>query len=203
VVEATPAPETPTTPETPPASGTRPTPEIPPAPTASRSPVSDSREGREAERLVARGTEAIGLQRFTDARESFRRALQLEPGLASATQGLAQVDAALASDGFAGARHEGAALEGQERWREATGIYAEALTKDASLGFAQAGLRRARERAELSDRLDGYLERSSQLTSREVRAEARQWLLQARTLTGGPVLRSQIARVELLLKDYE
>ena len=88
-------------------------------------------------------------------------------------------------------------------WREATEIYTEVLAKDASIAFAQSGLRRARERAELSDRLDGYLERSSQLSSSEVRTQARQWLLQARTLAGGPVLRSQIARVELLLKDYE
>jgi len=173
-----------------------------PADTAPAAPVSP-REVREAERLVQRGTEALGLQRYTDARSAFQRALQIEPGLPAATRGLEQVEAALASDGYAGVRHEGAALEAQERWREAADLYAEALGHDPSLAFAQAGQRRARERAELSDRLDGYLEQASRLSSPDVRAEARRWIDHARTLDDGPVLRSQVARVELLLKDHE
>src|SRR5207237_7806030 len=87
--------------------------------TAAPATSTGARDVREAERLAERGAEAVRGQRYTDARAAFRRALQLDGTLPAATQGLAQVDAALAQDDFSGARHEGAALEAQERWREA------------------------------------------------------------------------------------
>ena len=109
----------------------------------------------------------------------------------------------IAADDHAGLRREGLALEGQERWHEARDAYQRALQKDSALRFAQQGAQRAGERAELSERLDVYLSRPDRLDSAAIRGEARLWLSRARLLEQGPVLRSQIARIELLLQDYE
>jgi hypothetical protein len=63
----------------------------------------------------------------------------------------------------------------------------------------QQGLRRSLERAELSDRLDEFLVSPAAMKLPAKRSEARQWVAQARLLEAGPVLRSQIARVELMM----
>jgi tetratricopeptide (TPR) repeat protein len=181
----------------------RPAAVVPPAGTAAPVAPPDTRVTAECTRHVARGQEALQVQRLTDARAAFGRCLALQPDEATARAGVEQVDAALAADEHAGLRREGLALEGQERWHEARDAYQRALQKDATLRFAQQGAQRAGERAELSERLDVYLSRPGRLDSAAIRGEARLWLSRARLLEQGPVLRSQIDRVELLLQDYE
>jgi hypothetical protein len=129
--------------------------------------------------------------------------MRLQPGSPQAREGLTKVEAGLAADDFAGLRREGASLEAQERWHEARDAYRRVLTADGGPRFAQQGARRAGERAELSDRLDGYLEQSSRLGTPAVRREAERWLSHARALDSGPVLRSQVARIELLLREFD
>ena len=68
--------------------------------------------------------------------------------------------------------------------------------------FASTAYDRARVRSDLSDRLDAYLEQPSRLATADGRREAEQWIGVARDLDAGPVLRSQIDRVRLLLQDY-
>ncbi len=202
------APDTTRPPPVPPASEAAATPTAPPTvtppPPAQAPPAAgpDPRPAGELSRHVERGREALGLQRYTDARHAFERALAQRPDDAAASEGLAAVEAALAADGYEGLRREGLALEGQERWHEARDAYERALAQPLPPRFASTAYDRARVRSDLSDRLDAYLEQPSRLATADGRREAEQWIGVARDLDAGPVLRSQIARVRLLLQDY-
>ena len=78
------------------------------------------------------------------------------------------------------------------------------LARDPTLQFAQAGRERAAPRAELARRLQLIIDRPERLGTPAVRQEADQLLETARATTpSGPVLRSQVARIELLLPEYD
>lgn len=167
-----------------------------------RARLGGTRAADEFSRYMARGYEALRAERYTDARAAFERSLRARPGSAEAEQGLAQVEAALAASDYEGLRREGLSLEAQERWHEARDAYRRALARDPALRFAQQGAERASVRAELSDRLDAYLAEPDRLAADAVREEAREWIERARPLATGPVLRSQVDRVSLLLEQY-
>ncbi len=94
-------------------------------------------------------------------------------------------------------------LASEERWTEALAIYDEALARDPSLQFAQAGRAAVAPRAELGNRLQALIERPERLAADEVRVEAERLLARARALPNqGPVIRSQISRLELLLPTF-
>jgi serine/threonine-protein kinase len=115
----------------------------------------------------------------------------------------AEVPAAVpAAQDYEGLKNETASLEAQERWREAHDAYQRALQADPALRFAQQGAERTALRVELGDRLDDYLQRPEQLASPAGRDDARRWVERARVLVTGPVLRSQVDRVQLLLDGY-
>jgi hypothetical protein len=110
----------------------------------------------------------------------------------------------VSAKGFTSARQRGAALEAQERWDEAVQLYDSALQADPSLAFAQEGKNRAAARAELGAAMQALIDRPDRLSSRSVREQARALLEKANDqTTSGPVLRSQIARLELVLPDYD
>ena len=95
------------------------------------------------------------------------------------------------------------AWSAEERWTEALAIYDEALARDPSLQFAQAGRAAVAPRAELGKRLQALIERPERLAADEVRVEAERLLARARALPSqGPVIRSQISRLELLLPTF-
>ena len=94
-------------------------------------------------------------------------------------------------------------LVSEERWTEALAIYDEALARDPSLQFAQAGRAAVAPRAELGKRLQALIERPERLAADEVRVEAERLLARARALPNqGPVIRSQVSRLELLLPTF-
>jgi len=94
-------------------------------------------------------------------------------------------------------------LASEERWTEALAIYDEALSRDPSLQFAQAGRAAVAPRAELGKRLQTLIDRPERLAADEVRVEAERLLARARALPSqGPVIRSQISRLELLLPTF-
>src|SRR3569833_3417638 len=78
------------------------------------------------------------------------------------------------------------------------------MQSDPSLAFAQEGKIRAAARAELGAAMQALIDRPERLSSASAREQARALLATAnRQTTSGPVLRSQIARLELILPDYE
>ena len=106
-------------------------------------------------------------------------------------------------DSLASMRTHAEQLEAQERWDEAAALYAAVLREDGSLGFAQAGRARAGGRARLDHALQALLDHPDRLADPQVRDQASALLDTAQATTpSGPVLRSQIARLQILLPDF-
>jgi tetratricopeptide (TPR) repeat protein len=155
-------------------------------------------------KAVGSGFAALGAGRLEDARSEFETARSLRPNGTEALDGLRHVGAAQATKGYTSLRQRAAGLEAQERWDEAVQAYDSALKLDPSLAFAQEGKNRAAARAELGAAMQAIIDRPERLGSAAVREQARTLLVTANEqTTSGPVLRSQIARLELLLPDYE
>ena len=152
---------------------------------------------------VGAGFAALGAGRLDEARESFVKARALNPRGAEAVEGLRRVGAALTARGFASMRQRAATLENQERWEEAERTYEDVLAADSSLAFAQEGKARTTSRADLSLRLQQLIDRPDRLTAPGVREDARSLLETARAQSPqGPVIRSQIARLESIIPTY-
>jgi hypothetical protein len=155
-------------------------------------------------KAVGSGFAALGAGRLDDARDAFEKARALRPNGSEASDGLRRVSAALSAKGFSSLRQRAAGLEAQERWDEAVQAYDSALQTDPSLAFAQEGKDRAAARAELNASLQALIDRPERLSSPSVRDQAQALLDTAnRQSPSGPVLRSQITRLGLLMPDYD
>jgi hypothetical protein len=155
-------------------------------------------------KAVGTGFAALGAGRLDEAHDAFVKARSLKPAGAEASEGLRRVGAALTARGFASMRQRALGLEAQERWGEAERAYEDVLAADSSLAFAQQGKARSSSRAELSVRLQQLLDRPDRLSSPGVREDARSLLETARAQTPqGPVIRSQIARLAILLPGFD
>jgi serine/threonine protein kinase/tetratricopeptide (TPR) repeat protein len=155
-------------------------------------------------KAVGAGFAALGAGRLTEAHDSFEKARGYKPNGAEAAEGLRRVAAVMTARGYADIRQRATSLESQERWGEAMQQYDQALKEDPSLQFAQQGKARTAARADLSNRLQELIDRPERLGSPAARQEARELLQSARSqMTSGPVLRSQIARLEILLPDFD
>ncbi len=155
-------------------------------------------------RVLANGFSALRAGDLASARNDFARARSMQPGASAPGEGLEQVASAEQSRAGDAARERAAALEASERWADALAIYEEVLAGDPSLQFAQAGRERTAPRAELARRLQLIIDRPDRLATVAVREEAQQLLESARAVTpAGPVIRSQMARIELLLPAYD
>ena len=155
-------------------------------------------------KAVGSGLAALGAGRLDDARDAFEKARSLRPNGAEASDGLRRVNAALSAKGFSSLRQRAAGLEAQERWDEAVQAYDSALQADPSLAFAQEGKDRAAARAELNASMQALIDRPERLSSASVRQQAQALLDTANQQSpSGPVLRSQIARLGLLMPDYD
>jgi hypothetical protein len=96
-----------------------------------------------------------------------------------------------------------ARMAAEERWSEALEIYDEALARDPSLQFAIDGRAAVAPRAELGGRLQALIDKPERLAEDAVRVDAERLLARARALPNqGPVIRSQVSRLELLLPTY-
>jgi serine/threonine protein kinase/tetratricopeptide (TPR) repeat protein len=155
-------------------------------------------------KAVGAGFASLGAGRLEDARVAFEKARSIRPNGPEAATGLSRVGAALSARGFASTRQRGSSLEAEERWTEAAAEYDAALKVDPSLVFAQQGKARALARAELNDSLQALIERPERLASQAVRAEADTLIKRAAVQEPtGPVLRSQIARLQILLPGFD
>jgi tetratricopeptide (TPR) repeat protein len=155
-------------------------------------------------RALGQGFAALVAGRYEDARAAFSRAKSMRPSATEADEGLAQVASASQGRTLEGGRKRAADLEAAERWSEALAEYERILSEDASVEFARAGRDRVAPRAELGERLQRLIDRPERLAAPEVRAEANRLLARARVVEpSGPVIRSQIARLELLLPEFD
>ncbi len=155
-------------------------------------------------KAVGAGFAALGAGRLDEAHSSFVKARSLKPGGTEALEGLKRVSAALTARGFASIRQRAATLEAQERWDDAEQAYDDVLSADPTMSFALEGKARSSSRAELAGRLQQIIDRPDRLSSAGARSDARSLLETAQAQSPqGPVLRSQIARVQALLPAYD
>jgi hypothetical protein len=156
-------------------------------------------------RAAGEGFAALGAGRLAEARTAFDRARAIRPNGPEALDGLRRVSVAEGtSPSNTSLKTHAEELETQERWDEAVAAYTAALREQPGLAFAQTGKARASQRARLDHSLQGLLDQPEQLADPAVRAQAAAWLANAQATTpAGPVLRSQIARLQILLPEYD
>ncbi|MBS0581353.1 MAG: protein kinase [Proteobacteria bacterium] len=155
-------------------------------------------------KAAGEGYAALGAGRLSEARSAFERARSLRPDGAEAIDGLKRVEAAERAHGLGSLQTRAEDLEADERWDEALTAYNSALRQNPSAQFAQEGKARAQARLQLSEALQGYIDRPDRLASAQVREEAGAMLKAAEAINSpGPALRLQIARVAALLPEFE
>lgn len=155
-------------------------------------------------RALGEALSALRAGRLDAARAGFERAAALRPNAPEVVAGMTELQSALAGRDLTGAQQRAKGLEASERWGEALAEYDRLLRADPSLEFARSGRDRVAPRARLASALQTLLDRPERLAAPEVRAEADRLLAEARAVAdAGPVLRSQVTRLELLLPEYD
>ncbi|MEO8063499.1 MAG: protein kinase [Pseudomonadota bacterium] len=148
------------------------------------------------------GLAALNGGRLAEARTHLEAARRLRPDSGEVGAALQRVGDTGVGRSIADEEQRAASLAAQERWAEAQAIYDEALARDPSLQFAIAGRAAVAPRAELGKRLQGLIDKPDRLAEDNVRVDAEQLLVRARAQPQGPVIRSQVQRLELLLPTF-
>jgi tetratricopeptide (TPR) repeat protein len=149
------------------------------------------------------GLAALNGGRLAEARTHLEKAHQLRPDSSEVSVALQRVADTGSGRSLTEVEQRAAGLASQERWTEALAVYDEALTRDPSLQFAIAGRAAVAPRAELGKRLQALIDRPERLAEDPVRVDAERLLARARALPSqGPVIRSQVSRLELLLPTF-
>jgi tetratricopeptide (TPR) repeat protein len=155
-------------------------------------------------RAIGDALAALRAGQLDVARAALARARALRPQAPEVVAVAAQLGSAEAGRDLTGVKARAEAHEAAERWAEALAEYERLLKGDASLEFARVGRDRVAPRAQLAAALQGLIDQPARLAAPEVRAEADRLLARARAIDpAGPVLRSQVARIELLLPEYD
>jgi hypothetical protein len=155
-------------------------------------------------RAIGDALAALRAGRLDVARAALGRARALKPQAPEVTAVAAQLGSAEGGRDLTGVKARAEADEAAERWAEALAEYERLLQADASIEFARSGRDRVAPRAQLAAALQALIDQPARLAAPEVRADADRLLARARAITpAGPVLRSQVSRVELLLPEYD
>jgi tetratricopeptide (TPR) repeat protein len=149
------------------------------------------------------GLAALNAGRLPEARTHLEKAQRMRPDNSEVGAALQRVADTGSGRSLADLEQRAAKLASEERWSEALQIYDEALGRDPSLQFAVDGRARVAPRAELGGRLQALIDRPERLAEDAVRTDAERLLARAKALPSqGPVIRSQVARLELLLPTF-
>lgn len=153
------------------------------------------------EQRMTEGFDALAGGLYDSARAAFESARAMRPESQQPVDGLLQVDQAVRLERIRALESQAAGQEENEQWEAAVETYQEALSVDPDLQFAQAGLARARERAALHSRLQGYIDDPDSLSEPQTMQAATQLLLQlTRVSPAGPRLTDQKESLSRLLK---
>ncbi|HEX6638174.1 MAG TPA: protein kinase [Steroidobacteraceae bacterium] len=149
------------------------------------------------------GLSALNAGRLSEANTHLQRARALHPDSPEVAAALQRVADMGSGRSLADLENRAARLVTEERWTEALQLYDEALARDPTLQFAISGRAMVAPRAELANQLQALIDRPERLAADEVRTQAERLLARARALpTQGPVIRSQVSRLELLLPTF-
>jgi len=153
---------------------------------------------------MAEALRGLDTRRFAAARAAIDRARSLRPAAPEPKDLAARVNAAIAGTRIEDLRTEAQDHERSERWSDALTVYQSILERNSTLLFAREGLDRVAPRVRLDERLRDLIARPERLGSPEIREAARRALTEAGTLAKqGPVLASQVAKVESMLGTAE
>jgi tetratricopeptide (TPR) repeat protein len=149
---------------------------------------------------MSRGFAALERQDYGGARAAFIEAGKISPGNDAVTRALAQMENRESGNLVGGELERAADLESREEWGEAASIYERLLQEDPSLTDARVSLIPAQVRADLDERLGGYIEDPLRLSSQAEYLAAQSALEDARGIANpGQRLRGQIAELDGLL----
>jgi tetratricopeptide (TPR) repeat protein len=149
------------------------------------------------------GLSALNAGRLGEANTYLQRAEALRPDSAEVSAAMQRVADTGSGRSLADLENRAARLAAEERWTEALEVYDQALSRDPTLQFAINGKAAVAPRAELGEQLQALIDRPERLAADEVRIQAERLLARARALpTQGPVIRSQVSRLELLLPTF-
>lgn len=158
---------------------------------------------KEFNATLGAGLAALNAGRLTEARTHLERAQRLRPDSQEVAAALQRTADTGSGRSLADLEQRAAKLASEERWAEAQALYEEALARDPSLQFAISGRAAVAPRAELGKRLQTLIDRPERLAEDSVRVEAERLLVRARAIPNqGPVIRSQVQRLELLLPTF-
>ena len=149
---------------------------------------------------MSEGYNALEAEQFRSAANAFSRAQKIRPGATEPQAALSELATAETAWRLRQLAQKGAALEGEEAWRDAVDTYQKALEIDNTLIFARDGIARATPRAELADALSSVLEEPSRLVDARALKAAETLLADALAATPrGPLLDQQTTELSDLL----
>lgn len=185
----------------------RPTPE--PTPTPRPAPVHPRtpphRQPSEADRqfveAMSDGLAALENRHWLAAQDAFSRASRLRPDAPEVADGLARARAGQRRESVADSLRRARGFEETEAWREAENTYLAVLAIDPESAPALDGVKRAKKRADLDEKLEFHLANPGRLATQTVFDEAASALEEAvETVPSGPRLERQIVGLEAVLQ---
>lgn len=149
---------------------------------------------------MSRGFSALERQDFDGARSAFREAGKIRPGDPAVQSALEQADNRETGRYVTREIERAVELERNENWQQAAAVYEELLARDPSLTDARVKLIPARVRADLDERLVGFIDDPLRLSSQSGHQAAQAALQDARGIARpGPRLAGQIEQLDRLL----
>ncbi len=150
---------------------------------------------------MTEGFDALFAGDFATARAAFNAAKVLDRGSRQPADGLMQVDQEVRLASIARLEHQAKTLEQNEEWETASGVYLEVLEIDGDLQFAQEGLTRTRQRENLHNKLNDYINDPDALSAPGTMQSATRLLLDLTRISPmGPRLEDQKNTLTRLLK---
>ncbi len=150
---------------------------------------------------MTEGLDALAAGDFASARAAFNAAGVLNPASRQPADGLLQVDQGIRLANIQRLEREATALDADEQWESAVGVYEEILGIDKDLQFAKEGLSYAKSRSTLHNRLQALIDDPDTLSDQVNMQNATRLLLDvARVSPMGPRLEDQKIELSRLLK---
>ena len=150
---------------------------------------------------MTEGFDALFSGDFASARAAFNAAKALDPASRQPADGLLQVDQEIRLASISRLESRAQALENNEEWESATAAYREVLEIDGDLQFAHDGLARTRQRENLHNTLNNYIDDPDALSAPLKMQAATNLLLElSRISPMGPRLEDQKNTLSRLLK---
>ena len=156
---------------------------------------------RRFDTLMSQGLGALIEEDYSDAYDFFDLALAIRPDSPDALNSLTQAEQGQKLDEIALTEARALAFESRELWDMAVRLYTDMLVTDNTLEFAQQGLLRARDRADLNLKLVNVIENPNLLFSDLVLRDAEVLLVEASAIQQpGLQLAAQISDLSRLVQ---